>query len=78
MISSCDAVIEKYNSSIRKFGDHNYQKWEKVAFLLVDYLKEKAKDSVFKLSKTAAKEKQLSSWKKFPSLTLGNGLDNTL
>jgi len=59
MISSCDAVIEKYNSSIRKFGDHNYQKWEKVAFLLVDYLKEKAKDSVFKLSKTAAKEKAI-------------------
>ncbi len=59
MISSCDAVIDKYNSSIRKFGDHNYQKWEKVAFLLVDYLKEKAKASVFKLSKTAAKEKAI-------------------
>lgn len=59
MISSCDAVIDKYNSSIRKFGDRNYQKWEKVAFLLVDYLKEKAKASVFKLSKTAAKEKAI-------------------
>lgn len=59
MISSCDAVIEKYQSSIRKFEGHNYQKWEKIAYLLVDYLKEKAKDSVVKLSKTAAKEKAI-------------------
>ena len=59
MISSCDAVIEKYHSSIRKFEDKNYQKWEKISYLFTDYLKEKAKASVVTLSSTEAKEKAI-------------------
>lgn len=59
MISSIDALVVKYESSIRKFDGHNYQKWEKVSYLLVEYLKDKAKDIVFKLTKNAAKEKAI-------------------
>ncbi len=59
MISSIDAVIVKYKKTISKFDRHEYQKWEKVSRLLVDYLKEKAKDMVFKLTKTEAKEKAI-------------------
>ncbi len=59
MISSLDALITKYESSIRKFDGHNYQKWDKVSYLLVEYLKEKAKEIVYKLTKTAAKEKAI-------------------
>ena len=59
MVSSIDAVIEKYNSSISKFGGHDYKKWDKVSRLLVDYLKQKAKEVVFKLTKTMAKEKAI-------------------
>lgn len=59
MISSCDAVIEKYNSTIRKFEDKKYQKWDKISYLLTDYLKEKAKASVVTLSQTEAKEKAI-------------------
>lgn len=59
MISSLDALINKYESSIKKFDGHNYQKWDKVSYLLVEYLKEKAKEIVYKLTKTAAKEKAI-------------------
>lgn len=59
MISSVDAVIAKYKKTISKFDDHKYQKWEKVSRLLVDYLKEKAKDMVYRLTKTMAKEKAI-------------------
>ena len=59
MISSIDAVSDKYNSSIAKFDGHHYQKWDKVSRLLIDYLKDKAKNVVFKLTKTAAKEKAI-------------------
>ncbi len=59
MISSIDAVILKYEKTIAKFDDHKYQKWEKVSRLLVDYLKEKAKDMVYRLTKTMAKEKAI-------------------
>lgn len=59
MISSCQAVIDKYNSTIRKFENRDYKKWEKIAYLLTDYLKEKAKDSVVRLSHTEAKEKAI-------------------
>lgn len=59
MISTCDAIIDKYNSAIRKFGNHNYKKWDKVAHLTIDYLKEKAKDSTIKLSQSEAKEKAI-------------------
>lgn len=59
MISSIDAVIVKYKKTIAKFDKHDYQKWEKVSRLLVDYLKEKAKEMVYKLTKTEAKEKAI-------------------
>ncbi len=59
MISTCNSIIDKYNSAIRKFGDHNYKKWDKVAHLTVDYLKEKAKDSTVVLSNSEAKEKAI-------------------
>ncbi len=59
MISSCNAIIDKYNSAIRKFGDRKYQKWDKVAYLTVNYLKEKAKESTVKLSVSEAKEKAI-------------------
>ncbi len=59
MISSLDALISKYESSIKKFDDHNYQKWDKVSYLLVEYLKKKAKEIVYKLTKTAAKERAI-------------------
>lgn len=56
MISTLDAATKKYESVISKFGGHKYKKWDKISQLLVDYLKQKAKDSVYKLSKTEAKE----------------------
>lgn len=59
MMLSCEAVIEKYQSSIRKFKDKAYNKWEKVSYLLTDYLKGKAKDSVVKLSMIEAKERAI-------------------
>lgn len=59
MLSSIQAVIDKYNSSIAKFDGHNYKKWEKISVLLIDYLKEKAGMAVYKLSKSAAKEKAI-------------------
>ena len=59
MLSSIDSLVAKYESSIKKFDGHNYKKWEKVSYLLVEYLKEKAKEIVFKLTKNAAKEKAI-------------------
>lgn len=59
MHSSIDSVIEKYESSINKFKDKNYKKWDKISTLLFKYLKEKAHDSVYVLTKTGAKEKAI-------------------
>lgn len=59
MHASIDSAIEKYESTIKKFDDHKYQKWEKISRLLFEYLKEKAHDSVYKLTKSAAKEKAI-------------------
>ena len=59
MLSSIDSLEKKYNSSIKKFADHNYQKWDKVSDLLMQYFKRKAKESVYVLSGNAAKEKAI-------------------
>lgn len=59
MHSSIDSVIDKYESSISKFKDKNYKKWDKISTLLFEYLKEKAHDSVYVLTKIGAKEKAI-------------------
>lgn len=56
MISTLDNANAKYESVLRKFGSHNYKKWDKISRLLSDYLKQKARDSINKLTKTEAKE----------------------
>lgn len=56
MISTLGAASAKYESVESKFGGHNYKKWDKISRLLTDYLKQKAKDSVNRLTKTEAKE----------------------